>query len=210
MTSTIEEEGKTVEEAIERALEKLNLPRKRVEVEVLEEGNKGLFGLIGSREARVRVVEKRDLSREAYNFISRIVDQMNLGIEVELLEEETDDEQLSFNLTGPNLGILIGRRGQTLDALQYLTTVVVNNKNNDYVRIHLDAEGYRQRRRKTLKGLARRLARKAREKGRKVSLEPMPPHERRIIHLTLREEQDIKTYSEGQDPYRKVVITTIE
>lgn len=209
MKRSIEEEGKTVEDAVKKALQRLALPEEKVEIQVLEEGNKGFFGFIGSREARIRATEKVDVSQYAQKFLHDIIEIMEIDASVDLLEEEAQDQEILLNLNGSNLGILIGRRGQTLDALQYLTSVVVNKeKENSYRRVQIDAQGYRDRRKKTLENLANRLARVVKEKGKKIVLEPMPPHERRIIHITLRNDPAIRTYSEGREPYRKVVIGT--
>lgn len=209
MKRSIEEEGKTVSDAVAKALERLALPEDRVEIEILEEGSKGLFGIFGSKDAKVRVIEKIDAGERAHHFLKDIIDIMDLDVSVDRLENEGVDkgQDIVLNLNGPNLGILIGRRGQTLDALQYLTSVVVNKENEaSFQRVQIDAEGYRSRRKKTLENLANRLARVVKEKGRKIVLEPMPPHERRIIHITLRKDPEVKTYSEGREPYRKVVI----
>lgn len=211
MKRSIEEEAKTVEDAVTKALQRLALSEDRVEIEVIEEGSKGFFGFIGSKDAKIRVTEKIDIGEYAYKFLTDIIDIMDLDVSVDRLEnDEVDNQQdIELNLHGSNLGILIGRRGQTLDALQYLTSVVVNKEKEDgFLRVQIDAEGYRMRRKKTLENLAHRLARTVKEKRRKIVLEPMPPHERRIIHITLRKDSQVKTYSEGKEPYRKVVIST--
>ncbi|SJZ79860.1 RNA-binding cell elongation regulator Jag/EloR [Selenihalanaerobacter shriftii] len=201
------QEGKTVEDALDKALEKLSTTKDKVEVEVLDEGNKGFLGLLGSKDAKIKVIKKDDKHKKALKFMTKIIDKMNLGIDVEKIESETNHEQVVINLTGPNLGIVIGRRGKTLDALQYLTNLAVNkHHDDDHLRVIVDAEGYRERRKGTLQDLALRLASKAKAKGKKVVLEPMPPHERRIIHSTLQEDPKVRTHSEGQDPYRKVII----
>lgn len=206
MTKSIRQTGKNVEVAIEEALNALQVTREQVEINVIDEGNRGLLGLIGSREAVVEVKVKETPMDLAIDFLKKVTEKMNLNIDIQIIKDESDD-QITLNLTGENLGILIGHRGNTLDSLQYLTSLVANkNAESDYVRIVLDAEGYRERRKNTLFQLAQRLADKARTTGRKVVLEPMPPHERRIIHLALQNETGIKTYSEGREPYRKVII----
>lgn len=208
MVKSIKQHGKNVETAIEEALRKLGVPRDQVEIKVVDEGNRGILGLIGSREAMVEVTVKETKVDRAIEFLKKVTKTMDLEVEVEVVKNGTDEEQITLNIIGQNLGILIGHRGSTLDSLQYLTSLVANRDGEEnYVRIILDAEGYRERRKATLFQLARRLAEKARTTGRKVVLEPMPPHERRIIHLALQEEKDIKTYSEGREPYRKVIIT---
>jgi spoIIIJ-associated protein len=127
------------------------------------------------------------------------------------MDSETTDEQVMYNLKGQKeLGLVIGHRGETLDALQYLTSIYINKELEEYYRVLLDAEGYRERRRETLERLAARLANKAEKKQRKVVLEPMPPHERRIIHIKLKENNNVKSYSEGEEPYRKVMIEPLD
>lgn len=210
MVKSIRQTGKNAEIAIEEALAKLGATRDQVEINIIDEGNRGILGLIGSREAVVEITVKENVNKidRAIGFLKKVTKTMNLDVEIEAINDESDEEQVTLNIIGENLGILIGHRGNTLDSLQYLTSLVANRDEDEtYVRIILDAEGYRERRKKTLFQLARRLADKARTTGRKVVLEPMPPHERRIIHLALQDEKDIKTYSEGREPYRKVIIT---
>lgn len=204
--SLIRQEGKSVEEAIAMALEKLGLKEDEVDIKVIDEGSKGLLGLIGARDAVVEVRVKVNPAKTGREFLESILPKMACQGKVEVDENKTDDEQIYYNITGPDLGIIIGHRGETLDALQYLTSLVVNKSSNKYLRVLIDAEGYRQRREKTLENLAKRLAEKAISTGRKVMLEPMPPHERRIIHMTLRKDARVSTYSEGKEPYRKVLI----
>ena len=207
MEGSVRRTGKTVDMAIEKALSNLGVDKNQVDIQIIDEGNKGIFGLIGSRDAVVEVKVKESKEDLAINFLEQVTTSMGLTVEIKLVEEETKHDQIILNLVGDNLGILIGHRGSTLDSLQYLTSLVANRSIDEgYVRIVLDAEGYRKRRQNTLFQLAKRLAEKARTTGRKVVLEPMPPHERRIIHLALQEESNIKTYSEGNEPYRKVVI----
>ncbi|MBM7624305.1 RNA-binding cell elongation regulator Jag/EloR [Sporohalobacter salinus] len=202
------QKGKTVDDALETALQKLSTTEDKVKVEVLEEGENGFLGFIGGKDAKIRVLKTRDKHNKALEFMKNMIDKMDLNIKVEKIESKSDLEQITINLTGDNLGIVIGRRGKTLDALQYLTNLAVNNPKNDdeYLRVILDAEGYRKRREETLRNLALRLANKAKSKDRRVVLEPMPPHERKIIHSTLQDDSEVQTHSEGQDPYRKVVI----
>jgi len=201
---TIEQEAKDVDTAVQLALEKLEVQEDKVDVEVIEEGQKGLFGILGSKNAKVKVTIKEDKGQKAFDFLSEILSLMNLEADAEVLEKESD--YVLLNITGPNLGIVIGRRGKTLDALQYLVSLAINKNGNDYYRILLDAEGYRKRRKDTLQNLAMRLADKAKKKKTKVVLEPMPAHERRIIHISLKDDIQVETYSEGEEPYRKVII----
>lgn len=206
----IRQEGKTVEEAVEIALEKLGLREEEAEIKVIDEGSKGLMGLIGARNAVVEVKVKVNPMQTGKEFLENILEKMSCQARVEVDESKTDEEQIYYNINGPDLGIIIGHRGKTLDAIQYLTSLVVNKHSDRYWRILLDAEGYRLRREETLEKLARRLADKAIATGRKVVLEPMPPHERRIIHMALREDKRISTYSEGKEPFRRVLIERVD
>ncbi|MFZ5641151.1 MAG: RNA-binding cell elongation regulator Jag/EloR [Bacillota bacterium] len=199
----IEKSGKTVEEAVATALAELGLKEDQVTVEVLEESSKGIFGIIGSKAARVKVTEKESPVSKAKKFLSEIFEKMGLNVDITAREVE---EYTVLDISGPDLGILIGRRGDTLDAIQYLTNLVANKNIEKRVKIIVDVEGYRKRREETLHKLAFRLAEKAMRKGQDVVLEPMNPHERRVIHTALQGHRDVFTYSEGEEPYRKIVI----
>ncbi|MGI6226986.1 MAG: RNA-binding cell elongation regulator Jag/EloR [Peptococcales bacterium] len=200
----VEISAKTVEEAVKLALEQLSLQEDEVNIEVIEQPNKGFFGILGSKNALVRVEEKFNLVKYSQGFLENILNKMNLNPQIDIVE---NDDYLTFNLSGKDLGVLIGRRGDTLDSLQFLLNLVVNkNSPQQRKKIIIDVEGYRSRREDTLVNLANRLSEKVRRTGRKVVLEPMSPHERRIIHVALQEKRDISTYSEGEEPYRKIVI----
>lgn len=199
----IEKSGKTADEAVAAALAELGLTEDQVNIEVLEESSKGLFGIIGSKSAKVRVTEKDNPVGLAKKFLSEIFEKM--GLEVDIANKEVD-EYTVLDISGPDLGILIGRRGDTLDALQYLSNLVANKNVEKRVRLIVDVEGYRKRREETLHKLAFRLADKATRKGREVVLEPMNPHERRVIHTALQNHRDVVTHSEGEEPYRKIII----
>ncbi len=205
MNKVIEKTGKTVEEAINNSLSELNLTRDKVDVEVLDEGNRGLFGLLGSRLAKVKVTVKYDYALEAKSFLRQILDNMDIKAEINV---EDTENGLKINMTGPDMGILIGYRGETLDALQYLISLVINKSktSTEYKRVILDTENYRQKREETLIKLANRIAIKARNQKRNVVLEPMNPYERRIIHSALQDNPYVTTRSEGEEPYRKVVV----
>ncbi|MDF2572084.1 MAG: hypothetical protein K0R55_3688 [Sporomusa sp.] len=192
-----EKTGKTIEEAIELALSELGVSRDRVDHEVLEVPSKGLFGFIGSKLAKVRVaIRPIDPIEVATRFLKDIFKAMNITVG---MEKMTQDDHVVINLRGEDLGILIGKHGQTLDALQYLTNLAANRDAGERSRIVLDVEDYRKRRAETLSRLAMRLA--------DVVLEPMSPQERKIIHMALQSDNRIMTYSEGDEPYRKVVIS---
>ncbi|QDR83092.1 RNA-binding cell elongation regulator Jag/EloR [Sporomusa termitida] len=200
-----EKTGKTIEEAIELALAELGVSRDRIDHEVLEVPNKGLFGFIGSKLAKVRVsIRPIDPVAEAKQFLNSIFKTMKINVSMESVNNE---DHVVINLRGEELGILIGKHGQTLDALQYLTNLAANRDADERSRIVLDVEDYRKRRAETLSRLAMRLADKVKRRGERVVLEPMSPQERKIIHMTLQGDNRIVTYSEGDEPYRKVVIT---
>ncbi len=200
-----EKTGKTVEEAITAGVLELGVDRTQVKVEVIEEpAKKGFFGLFGKSLARVRVSYENDPGVLAAEFIYKICQAMGVNADTQV-SKSGDNWHVDIN--GPELGILIGRRGDTLDALQYLTNLAVSKILSERVRIIVDVEGYRQRREETLVRLAKRLSEKVKRTGIRVVLEPMNPHERRIIHTSLQEETRISTFSEGDDPNRRVVIS---
>jgi len=200
----IEYVGKTVEDAKGNALSELGVTEDKVEIEVIDEGNKGLLSIIGRRPAKIKVTVKRNYANEARDFLRSIL--QNMGIEAEINISESKNS-IKIVLNGPNMGILIGYRGETLDSLQYLVSLVVNkDQGQEYKRVVLDAENYRAKREDTLKRLAVRMAHKVQKTGRIMKLEPMNPYERRIIHSVLQDDKYIKTYSEGDEPRRYVVI----
>lgn len=201
---SVESSGKTVDEAILMAVAQLGVQRDMLEIEILEEPVKGLFGIIGARDARIRATVKKTKGEIAKEFLMELLDLMNAEAIVNVSE---DDEQVNIELKGRNMGLLIGHRGETLDALQYLTSLVVNKDGQNYKRIHLDTENYRKKREETLRRLAKRLGYKVAKTKRKITLEPMNPFERRIIHASLQNDSYVRTYSEGEEPNRRVVIT---
>lgn len=200
----VEKSGKTIDEAIEAALAELGVGRENVEIEVLEEGNKGIFGIIGVRLARVRLTVKDDPAGRAVAFLEEIFKSMNVQAQIDV-KMNGDDIYICFS--GKDLGILIGRRGDTLDALQYLVNLAVNKSGEKRVKIVLDVEEYRKRREETLVKLAHRLSDKVKRTKKNVVLEPMNPHERRVIHTALQNDPSVYTFSQGNEPYRKVVIS---
>ncbi len=203
------QEGRTVEEAITKALEKLGISRNEAEIEVIKEGSSGLFGMIGASNAEVEVKRIVNPLKIGKDFLERVMEVSNLEAEVAIDQEKTEEQQLAYNITSAReLGLIIGHRGETLDALQYLTSLAVNRETDEYYRIIIDAEGYRERREETLRQLADKMKHRAIETGRKVMLDPMPPHERRIIHLAVKDDSRVKSYSEGEEPFRKVMIET--
>lgn len=196
--------GKTVEEALKNALKELNVTEDKVEYEVIEEGNKGLIFGLGSKPAKISVTVKRDYVNEAETFLRSVLDTMGIIAEIEIKELK---DVIDITLNGPKMGLIIGYRGETLDSLQYLTSLVVNKYHDiPYKRVVLDTENYRAKREETLKRLADKTAYKVKKSGRPFKLEPMNPYERRIIHSALQGDASISTYSEGEEPYRKIVV----
>lgn len=212
--------GQTVEDAVKKALKELNVEQEQVDIRIIDEGKKGLFGIFGQKPAivHVKLKETSELTDallkwnentnlnpldEAKNFLEQVIKEMGITASVDIkLEEKT----AYFNIKGENLAILIGKRGQTLNSLQYLTQLVANKTSTDYVHIILDAENYREKRRETLTQLAVKLADKVVKTNKEFSLEPMPSFERKIIHSTLMEDERVQTYSVGTEPNRYVVI----
>lgn len=199
---TIEKTAKTKEEAIELALSELGATEAEVEIEVIDEGSKGFLG-IGGKDAVVRVTYSPDSEKKAVDFLSRIFEITKEDVTI---DSKIDGEVLRINLSGPDMGIVIGKRGETLDALQHLTSLAVNRGKKSLLKVSLDAENYREKRNNALEELALKLADKAVRTGRNQTLEPMNAYERRIIHATLQDHESVTTYSVGQGVTRKVVI----
>lgn len=195
--------GLTVEDAVQSALRQLNIDEDQVEIDIIDEGKKGFFGLFGSTRAVVKVSEKRNIIDETEVFLKNVA--INMGVEA-IIEVEQVDNHVTFNLGGEKIAILIGKRGRTLNALQYLTQLVLNKNGSQYHSVTVDAEGYRKRREETLVELAHKMADKAKRLNRKVALEPMPAFERKIIHSALQEVGEVSTYSDGIEPHRYIVI----
>ncbi|MCD1261799.1 protein jag [Paenibacillus athensensis] len=195
--------GKTIEDAVKSGLVQWNVTEDRVKIHVLEQPSRGLFGLIGSKEAKVELELIPDPLEEATLFLQEIFKTMQISITI---DQQKDKEGALFNMSGSELGILIGKRGQTLDALQYLVNIVANRYSDSHIRILLDAENFRERRKKTLEELAVRLAGRVIKTKKEVILEPMNAQERKIIHSELQNHPSVKTYSKGDEPNRRVVI----
>ena len=200
---TFEATGKTYEEALMAGLAQMGLPSDKVDVEVLEEGTKGFLG-IGAKPYKLRLVKKDTPAIRAEEFLKNVTSLMGLEVSFDIKE---DEDAMLINMQGDNQGILIGHRGETLDALQYLTSLQVNKGGKEYRRVTLDTEGYRAKREQTLIALAGRMANKVHKSGRRMMLEPMNPYERRILHATLQDNPYVTTHSEGEEPNRRVVIT---
>lgn len=200
--------AKTLEEAITKACIELGAASDDIEYEILETGSNGILG-IGARpyviSAQLKEIPEASLEDKALEFLSSVFEGMRMDVSMDISLDE-ENRELSINLSGEDMGVLIGKRGQTLDALQYLTGQVVNKNQNEYIRVKLDTENYRERRMETLETLAKNIAYRVRRTRRPIALEPMNPYERRIIHSALQNEKDVLTRSEGEEPYRHVVI----
>lgn len=204
----IEVSAKTVNEAIIEACQKLGVTSDKLEYLVLEEGSSGFLG-IGSKPAVIKAAVKiEEVSADiiAKNFLNDVFSAMNMTVVVDVKYDKTDNS-MDIDLSGDEMGVLIGKRGQTLDSLQYLVSLVVNKGSDEYIRVKVDTENYRQRRKETLENLAKNIAYKVKRTKRSVSLEPMNPYERRIIHSALQNDKYVTTYSEGEEPFRRVVVT---
>lgn len=204
----IEVSAKTVSEAITEACQKLGVTSDKLEYEVVDEGSSGFLGL-GSKpaviKAAVKVVEV-SLEDKAKTFLNDVFAAMNMAVVISVSYDE-NEKTMDIDLSGDEMGVLIGKRGQTLDSLQYLVSLVVNKDVEDYIRVKIDTENYRQRRKETLENLAKNIAFKVKKTRRPVSLEPMNPYERRIIHSALQNDKYVVTHSEGEEPFRRVVVT---
>ncbi len=224
----IEVTGKTVDDAITEACQTLSVTSDRLDYEVIEAGSNGFLGFavkpavikarIKDEIAQESVKEtKKETKKESKQnsvtdetpndpkeFLSKVFDAMGMTVQIDV---ERTDEEINIELSGDDMGVLIGKRGQTLDSLQYLTSLVVNKGSSSYTRVKVDTENYRVRRKETLENLAKNLAYKVKRTKRPVTLEPMNPYERRVIHSALQNDKYVSTHSEGEEPYRKVVIT---
>ena len=203
--------AKTVNEAITDACQELGVTSDRLDYEVVEEGSAGFLGL-GSKpaviKARIKEEEKKQLSFEdsAKIFLRDVFEAMKMEVAIDVKYNE-EEKNRDVNLSGEDMGMLIGKRGATLDSLQYLVSLVVNKNSEDYVRVKVDTENYRERRKETLENLAKNIAYKVKRTKRPVSLEPMNPYERRIIHSALQNDKYVTTHSEGEDPFRRVIVS---
>ena len=199
----IEVSAKTVDDALTEALIKLSATSDQVEYEVIEKGSTGFLG-IGSKPAVIKIRKKYSVEDNIREFLGKVFEAMNLEVEIIISKE---DNNYAVELKGADMGVLIGKRGQTLDSLQYLANLAVNKNSEEYVKVKIDTEDYRNRRKETLENLAKNIAYKVKRTKRPVSLEPMNPFERRVIHSALQNDRFVTTHSEGEEPYRHVVVT---
>ena len=201
----IEVSAKTVDDAITEASIKLGTTSDKIEVEVIEKGSTGFLG-IKSKPAIIKARKKNDTVDNIREFLENVFSAMNMEVTIDIKKAE-DDKVYEVELSGKEMGLLIGKRGQTLDSLQYLTNLAVNKHSDGYIKVKLDTEDYRQRRKDTLENLAKNIAYKVKRTKRQVSLEPMNPFERRVIHSALQGDRYVETHSEGEEPFRHVVVT---
>jgi len=197
--------AKNLDEAITQALIRLEITSDQLEYEVIDKGSSGILG-IGSRPAVIQAKRKFSLEGTAKDFLQEVLKTMGMEVEIGVIYDPVE-KAMDIDLKGDDMGILIGKRGQTLDSLQYLTSLVVNKYSEEYVRVKLDIENYRERRKETLETLAKNISYKVKRTKRAVALEPMNPYERRVIHSALQGDRYVLTRSEGEEPFRHVVIS---
>ena len=201
----IEISSKTVNDAITEACQKFLVTSEKLDYIVVDEGSAGFLG-IGSKPAVIKARVKASISDKAKDFLNEVFEAMNMVVVIDAKYDE-ESRNLNIDLSGDEMGVLIGKRGQTLDSLQYLVSLVVNKESEEYIRVKVDTEDYRKRRKETLENLAKNIAYKVKRTKRSVFLEPMNPYERRIIHSALQNDKYVTTHSEGEEPFRRVVVT---
>ena len=201
----VEFSGKSVDEAITEACTTLGIESSKLDYEVIEKGSNGFLG-IGSKPAIIKARKKEVVKDAVEEFLSKMFNAMDLSVDIQIDYDE-QNRNMNIELKGNEMGILIGKRGQTLDSVQYLASLVANRESDEYVRVKVDTENYRNRRKETLENLAKNIAFKVKKTRKPVYLEPMNPYERRVIHSVLQNDRYVETHSEGEEPYRKVVVT---
>ncbi|MEE0035727.1 MAG: RNA-binding cell elongation regulator Jag/EloR [Coprococcus sp.] len=200
----VEFKAKTKDEALTNASLEFGCPIESIEYEVVSEASKGFIG-IGAKPCIIKARKKKNFVDEIEEYIASMLDAMGIEAKINIDYDDIEGE-MNIDLEGSDMGILIGKRGQTLDALQYLIRLAVNKKSESYIKVKLDTENYRARRKETLENLAKNIAFKVKRTKRSFALEPMNPYERRIIHSTLQNDKYVATKSEGEEPYRKVIV----
>lgn len=200
--------GKTVEDAVMEAAIELETTSDKLDYEILEKGSSGFLG-IGSKPAKIKARKLMETVDRVEEFLADVFAAMQIDAKIEITENKKENT-MNVDLSGEDMGVLIGKRGQTLDSLQYLASLVANKGEEEYVRVKVDTENYRQRRKDTLENLAKNISFKVRRTGRPVTLEPMNPYERRVIHSALQNDRYVETHSEGEEPFRKVVVSLKE
>ena len=201
----IEISAKTVNDAITEACQKFTVTSDKLDYVIVEEGSSGFLG-IGAKLAVIKAKVKDSIEDKAKDFLKEVFEAMNLVVVIDVKYDE-ENRNMDIELSGEEMGVLIGKRGQTLDSLQYLVSLVVNKGQDEYIRVKVDTEDYRKRRKETLENLAKNIAYKVKRTKRSVELEPMNPFERRVIHSALQNDRYVTTHSEGDEPYRHVVVT---
>jgi spoIIIJ-associated protein len=199
--------GRTVDEAVASALSELGVSGDQAEVEVLAEPSRGFLGLLGGKDAEVKVTIKADKLQLARDFVSGVLSRMGMEASLEVLKR---DESVTFNIVGENLGILIGRRGDTLKAFEFLTNVASGKGSGEFGRVFVDAAGYRQRRERELADMALSVAKRVERLGSRVAMEPMDARDRRVVHVALQGRGTVETYSEGEEPFRRVIVAPLK
>ncbi|MFD0767557.1 RNA-binding cell elongation regulator Jag/EloR [Bacillus sp. CGMCC 1.60114] len=202
--SMITAKGQTVEQAVQTALEQLQVSRDKVEIHIIDEGKKAFLGFIGGRPAIIEVIVKKDPVEEAELYLRSIIKEMNVDVTI---EKDVKGRDIHFTLSGSEVGVLIGKRGHILNSLQYVTKLVANRSTKQYIGVTIDAENYRDKRKDTLVSLALRLAKQASNTKKRIVLEPMPSFERKVIHQALANHPYVITTSEGAEPHRHVVVS---
>ncbi len=201
----VEISAKTVNDAVIEACKRFGVTSDKLEYEVVEEGSTGFLG-IGAKPAVIKAGVKNSVEDNVKEFLNNVFEAMKMVVVVNVKYDE-EDQTVDVDLSGDDMGVLIGKRGQTLDSLQYLVSLVVNKESEEYIRVKVDTENYRERRKETLENLAKNIAYKVKRTKRPVSLEPMNPYERRIIHSALQNDRYVTTHSEGEEPFRRVVVS---
>lgn len=201
----VEFTGKTVDEALTEALIKLETTSDKIEYNVVDKGSNGILGFIGGKPAKIQVRKIYSLEDKTREFLDNVFKAMKIEVKVDIDFNEAEGI-MNINLSGDEMGIIIGKRGQTIDSLQYIVSLAVNKENESYIRVKIDTENYRQRRKETLENLAKNIAYKVKRTRKSVSLEPMNPYERRIIHSALQNDKYVATKSDGEEPYRHVIV----
>ncbi|MCR4608687.1 MAG: protein jag [Eubacterium sp.] len=196
--------AKSVEDALTAAALEFSVASDELETEIVDRGSTGFLGL-GSKPAIIKARVKNDITRDTKEYLEKIFAAMETEVSIEI-QYDKEGDTMDIDLEGPEMGILIGKRGQTLDSLQYLVSLFVNKKSESYIRVKLNTENYRERRKETLENLAKNIAFKVKRTRKSFTLETMNPYERRIIHSTLQNDKFVATKSEGEEPYRKVVV----
>ncbi len=200
---SVETTGKTVEEAILVAVGQLGTQKEKLDIEVLEQPEKSLFGLIQKKEAKIRATVKLDIIDISKQYLCDLFKLMNVEVDTEIT---LNNDELHVELIGKKIGVLIGKRGETLDSIRYLLSLHIGRFTDEKIRVVIDSEGYLAKREQALQKLAVSIAHKVKKTRRRVILEPMNSYERRIIHSTLQDDPYVKTVSEGEEPYRKVIV----